>query len=81
MKNNSMTEVVFKVGSYCINNSTFPKKYQAYASVQFGEEIRVSGNVPALGCDNPDRAIPMFTSPSEFPWWHTKEGLLYFFII
>jgi hypothetical protein len=40
-----------------------------------GEEIRVSGNAPVLGCNDPDRAIPMFTTPHDFPWWRSKEGM------
>jgi hypothetical protein len=46
--------------------------------LQFGEEIRLSGNVPALGCNTPDRGIALVTSSSEFPWWQTKEGNLHF---
>eukprot|EP01032_Pedospumella_encystans_P014145 gene14145-16269_t len=57
--NDSMIEVVFKV----------------HADVRIGEEIRLSGSVPALGCDDPNRSIPMVTTPSDFPWWRTKEGI------
>lgn len=57
--NKSVVEVVFKVS----------------ARLQHGEDVRLSGNVPALGCNNPDRAISLVTSPSEFPWWQTKEAL------
>jgi len=49
-----------------------------------GEEVRISGNVPTLGLGNPEKAIPLVTSPSAFPWWVTKEGnnyLIKFFII
>lgn len=56
--NRSMVEIVFKVNG----------------EVLIGEEIRVCGNAPALGCDDPDRAIPMFTCPHDYPWWRTKEG-------
>lgn len=42
--------------------------------MRFGEEIRVSGNVPALGCDDPSRSVPLVTSPTELPWWHTPKG-------
>eukprot|EP00600_Ochromonadales_sp_CCMP1393_P004943 CAMPEP_0174970528 /NCGR_PEP_ID=MMETSP0004_2-20121128/9438_1 /TAXON_ID=420556 /ORGANISM="Ochromonas sp., Strain CCMP1393" /LENGTH=1105 /DNA_ID=CAMNT_0016220279 /DNA_START=122 /DNA_END=3439 /DNA_ORIENTATION=- len=57
--NESIIEVVFKV----------------HADVRLGEELRVCGSVPALGCDNPDRAVPMVTTPTHFPWWRTKEGV------
>lgn len=44
------------------------------AKLRYGEEIRLSGNVPALGSYNIQRAIPLYTSPTDFPYWHTKEG-------
>ena len=47
---------------------------QVHAEVLLGQEVRISGNVPALGCDSPDRAIPLVTSSADFPWWQTKEG-------
>lgn len=46
--------------------------------MRIGEEIRLSGSVPALGCDDPNRSIPMVTTPSDFPWWRTKEGIIRF---
>ncbi len=58
MINKSVVEVVFKV----------------HAEVGFGEEIYLCGNVPALGCDNISRAIPLITSTDDYPWWQTKEG-------
>ena len=48
---------------------------QVYAKVRIGEEVRLSGNVPALGLGNPEKAIPLVTSPTSFPWWVTKEGI------
>jgi hypothetical protein len=57
--NQSIVEVVFKV----------------QARTRFGEDVRVSGNVPALGCNDPDRAVELVTSPADFPWWQTKSGM------
>jgi trehalose 6-phosphate synthase/phosphatase len=57
--NQSVIEVVFKVN----------------AKLRHGEDVRISGNVPALGCNNPARSLPLTTSPSEYPWWYTNEGL------
>ncbi len=80
-----MIEVIFKVYflshiylSYIkyFNNIIF----QVEAHLKFGEEVRLSGNVPSLGCNNPDRAIPMYTTPSMFPIWSTKEGNKYYYI-
>lgn len=45
-----------------------------HADLRIGEEVRLSGSVPALGCDDPERSIPMVTTPGDFPWWRTKEG-------
>mmetsp|Transcript_105 Transcript_105/g.189 ORF Transcript_105/g.189 Transcript_105/m.189 type:complete len:1079 (+) Transcript_105:193-3429(+) len=59
MASSSVIEVVFKV----------------QANTRFGEEIRLSGNLPSLGCDDIDRAVPLVTSPTEFPWWYNKEAI------
>ena len=56
--NHSITEVVFKVE----------------ASVGFGEEIRLSGNVPALGNNDPSRSIRMYSTKNDYPIWTTKSG-------
>jgi hypothetical protein len=55
-----------------------------FGELRIGEELRVSGNSPALGNNDRDRAIPMFSCPHDYPWWRTKEGsfgLLYFFTL
>ena len=44
------------------------------AEIGFGEEVRLIGNVPALGCDDIARSIPLICSPATYPWWTTKEG-------
>ena len=43
--------------------------------MSFGEEIRVSGPAPALGCGNPERAISLVTTPADYPWWTTKDSI------
>lgn len=48
---------------------------QVYAPVGHGEEVRICGNVPALGCNNPIRSIPLITTSSDYPIWYTKEGI------
>ena len=48
--------------------------YQVKAEIGFGEEVRLIGNVPALGCDDLARSIPLICSPATYPWWTTKEG-------
>lgn len=47
---------------------------KVHAKLRHGEEIRVSGNVPALGTNDIQRAIPLVTTPDEYPWWSTKDG-------
>lgn len=47
---------------------------QVNAKLRHGEDIRLSGNVPALGCDDIKRAIPLVTTPEDFPWWTTSDG-------
>jgi len=56
----SMIEVVFKV----------------FADIPVGEEVRLCGNVPVLGGDDPDKSVSLITTPSDFPWWRTKEGCI-----
>ena len=48
---------------------------KVHAEIRIGEEVRVSGDAPALGCGDPNLAVPMFTSPHEYPWWRAKEGI------
>ena len=57
-RNNSILEIVFKV----------------QAKLRHGEDIRLSGNVPVLGCDDIDRAIPLYTTSEDYPWWSTEDG-------
>jgi hypothetical protein len=44
--------------------------------LSFGEEVRVVGNITALGLNNPRNAIPLVTSSDKFPMWGTQNGLL-----
>jgi hypothetical protein len=37
----------------------------------------VSGSIPTLGSGDPHRAVPLFTSPSEYPIWTNNEGNLF----
>lgn len=76
--NRSVVEVVFKVMVSCWSVEvvlTWFSCVQVHAEVGFGEEIYLCGNVPALGCDNISRAIPLVTSTDDYPWWQTKEGI------
>jgi hypothetical protein len=47
---------------------------QVYAKLRHGEDIRLVGNIPSLGCDNLNRAIVLVTTPQDFPWWWNKDG-------
>lgn len=48
--------------------------FKVNGKIRLGEEIRISGDAQALGNGDRERAIPMFTSPNDYPWWRTKEG-------
>lgn len=86
--NQSMVEIMFKVGSkhrhWGIFHDDQPYfvhviiyiflNYQARADLRAGEELRVSGNIPALGCGNISRAVPMYTSRDMYPLFQTSKG-------
>jgi trehalose 6-phosphate synthase/phosphatase len=57
--NHVMVEVIFRVE----------------ARLSFGEDVRVSGNVPALGCNDESRAVRLYTTSHEYPVWTTKTSL------
>ena len=57
-----------------MNHSVVETIFKVRAELRIGEELRVSGNVPALGANDINRAVPLCTSPTEYPWWHTKKG-------
>ncbi len=40
-----------------------------------GEEVRLSGNVAALGFNDPKDALPMVTTSDEYPWWRVEKGM------
>eukprot|EP00607_Mallomonas_marina_P007269 CAMPEP_0182418418 /NCGR_PEP_ID=MMETSP1167-20130531/2856_1 /TAXON_ID=2988 /ORGANISM="Mallomonas Sp, Strain CCMP3275" /LENGTH=1137 /DNA_ID=CAMNT_0024592623 /DNA_START=42 /DNA_END=3455 /DNA_ORIENTATION=+ len=58
-----------------MNRSIIEVMFKVRANVRFGEEVRVSGNVPALGCYSPERTIPLVTSKADYPCWSTKSAL------
>jgi len=49
--------------------------FKVHAPVRYGEEIRLLGNCPALGCDDIQRAVVLVTSPTEYPLWSNKEAI------
>jgi hypothetical protein len=57
-----------------INLSMVEIAFTVNGELSMGEEIRISGDAQALGYGDRERAIPMFTSPNDYPWWRTKEG-------
>jgi len=58
--NQSVIEVVFKVN----------------AELKIGEEIRVSGNSPVLGRNDPLFSIPLITSANDYPTWFSNSLFL-----
>lgn len=50
--------------------------FEVLAKTRHGEEIRLLGNTPSLGCDEIVRAIPLVTSATSYPKWITKSSIL-----
>eukprot|EP00903_Cladosiphon_okamuranus_P018856 g17344.t1 len=40
-----------------------------------GEQVLVCGEAPFLGGGDPERALPLFTTPADYPLWFTRENL------
>lgn len=40
-----------------------------------GEDVRVSGSCPSLGCEDPNRAVPLYTTPQKYPMWSNTESI------
>lgn len=57
------------------SSSVLEVLFKVKARTRFGEEIRISGNLPALGCDDINRAVPLVTSPTTYPMWTMREGI------
>eukprot|EP00904_Undaria_pinnatifida_P002011 jgi/Undpi1/11810/HiC_scaffold_4.g01509.m1 len=45
------------------------------AHVGKGEQVMVCGDSPFLGQGNPERALPLYTTPADYPLWFSKEDL------
>ncbi|CAN0595957.1 unnamed protein product, partial [Laminaria digitata] len=45
---------------------------QVTAHVGKGEQVMVCGDAPFLGQGNPERALPLFTTPADYPLWFSK---------
>lgn len=42
------------------------------ARVGKGEQVMVCGDAPCLGSGDPERALPLFTTPADYPLWFSK---------
>ncbi|CAN0153793.1 unnamed protein product [Pylaiella littoralis] len=49
--------------------------FKVIARVGKGEQLMVCGDAPFLGGGDPERAIPLFTTPADYPLWFSKEDL------
>lgn len=58
-----------------MNASIAETEFKVRAKLLPGEEVYLSGNVPALGCWHPARAVPLVTTSFLFPWWSTENVL------
>lgn len=50
-------------------------EFRVRAELRVGEEVRVGGNVPALGCNDPQRAVRLYSSATTFPIWTSRESV------
>ncbi|CAM9621887.1 unnamed protein product [Ectocarpus sp. 6 AP-2014] len=49
--------------------------FRVIARVGKGEQVMVCGDAPCLGSGDPERALPLFTTPADYPLWFSKEEL------
>ena len=57
------------------NTAMLEVSFKVTADLRIGEEVRLSGSAPALGLWDPDRAVPLVTTPATYPRWTTKESV------
>ena len=50
--------------------------FSARATTQIGEQVYVLGSAAALGGFNESHAVPLETSPKDFPLWRTAHDIL-----
>ena len=57
------------------NSAMLEVSFKVTADLRIGEEVRLSGSAPALGLWDPNRAVPLVTTPATYPRWTTKESI------
>lgn len=48
---------------------------QVTAPVSRGEQVMVCGDAAFLGGWKPEKALPLYTTPADYPVWNTKVGV------
>jgi hypothetical protein len=51
-----------------------PEHVQIEASIGHGQTLYVTGDAPALGENDPNNGVPLFTSPTDYPRWTSDVG-------
>lgn len=49
---------------------------QVTARVGRGEQVMVCGDAPYLGRGDPERALPLYTTPADYPLWSSKVNVV-----
>lgn len=47
------------------------------AHVGKGEQVMVCGDAPFLGGGEPERALPLYTTPADYPLWFSQVGRMW----
>ncbi len=53
-----------------------PITFRVKAYTQPGEKVYVIGNIRSLGNNKIEKAIPLVTSPDEYPYWYSSSPIL-----
>lgn len=46
-----------------------------------GEQVLVCGEAPFLGGGDPEKALPLFTTPADYPLWFTRVGTYFSYVL
>ena len=49
-------------------------RFEVTAYTKHGESLHILGDCAALGSYDPQHAVELYTSPAEYPLWHTEDG-------
>ena len=50
--------------------------FKIVVHTQFNESVRVVGDIPELGCWDPNKGFELTTNPQQYPVWYNKSKLM-----